>query len=443
MIKESKKIRIAIIGAGPGGLAAAEALKELGYHNVVVFEKRNRVGGQAFSPSYVTKDGRKIIYEMGSLQPLGAWMGDFHRLIKRYHVHFTKGIPAKIGSFKENKTYVDFTKYPLGYPIKDMLPLMSDAIKLSYYLFRYRKLAKQEYTHISDEVLAEVSVPYTQWIAERNFKIIGKDLDIMAGTMVTFANPELKDQAPAIKFIRLLLQFLKLPMRYINGQIKCVVEGYQNLWVRVAEHHHVILNAHIKKITRSTEGVSVELEDGIQKFDKIIIACPPYETLKFLDVTAQEKSIFEKIKYNPGWRAAFTAKNLPHDAGYLFYDPYQSKDSEFRLISFLPHGQIDDETWLYGAIFAYNKHEGIEKITEQTKQLLEERYHAHDIQWINLAFWHEYTPFFSCEEVRNGIYQKLENLQGKNNTIYVGAFISGGTHGIVSNYAYKKMRQFF
>jgi cation diffusion facilitator CzcD-associated flavoprotein CzcO len=41
----NKETQIAIIGAGLGGLAAAIKLKEAGYHNLVILEKANRVGG--------------------------------------------------------------------------------------------------------------------------------------------------------------------------------------------------------------------------------------------------------------------------------------------------------------------------------------------------------------------------------------------------------------
>src|SRR5688572_15238684 len=42
-------LRIAVVGAGPSGLTAAYTLKGLGYTNVTVFEKENRVGGKVNS----------------------------------------------------------------------------------------------------------------------------------------------------------------------------------------------------------------------------------------------------------------------------------------------------------------------------------------------------------------------------------------------------------
>ncbi len=45
MCKIDRKARILILGAGPGGLAAAYYLRKYGYKNVTVFEKLGRVGG--------------------------------------------------------------------------------------------------------------------------------------------------------------------------------------------------------------------------------------------------------------------------------------------------------------------------------------------------------------------------------------------------------------
>src|SRR5580700_9766039 len=45
----SKSLRIAVVGAGPSGLTAADTLSQLGYENVTVFEKNDRVGGKVYS----------------------------------------------------------------------------------------------------------------------------------------------------------------------------------------------------------------------------------------------------------------------------------------------------------------------------------------------------------------------------------------------------------
>src|SRR5687767_5299759 len=44
-----RDLRIAVVGAGASGLTAAYTLTELGYRNVTVFEKEDRVGGKVNS----------------------------------------------------------------------------------------------------------------------------------------------------------------------------------------------------------------------------------------------------------------------------------------------------------------------------------------------------------------------------------------------------------
>jgi protoporphyrinogen/coproporphyrinogen III oxidase len=49
VLDASKSLRIAVVGAGPSGLTAADTLNSLGYQNVTVFEQNNRVGGKVYS----------------------------------------------------------------------------------------------------------------------------------------------------------------------------------------------------------------------------------------------------------------------------------------------------------------------------------------------------------------------------------------------------------
>jgi len=70
----NKESKIAIIGAGPSGLGAAEALFEQGYKNTTVFEKTEGVGGMCRSAKYKPKDESlpEITYDLGSIQPAAS-----------------------------------------------------------------------------------------------------------------------------------------------------------------------------------------------------------------------------------------------------------------------------------------------------------------------------------------------------------------------------------
>ncbi|NNL66594.1 MAG: NAD(P)-binding protein, partial [Myxococcales bacterium] len=68
--------RIAIVGAGPAGLAAAFYLKELGYSDVLVLERMGRAGGLCKSIT----DGYQV-FDLGA-NYLTAAYEEVHRFAK-------------------------------------------------------------------------------------------------------------------------------------------------------------------------------------------------------------------------------------------------------------------------------------------------------------------------------------------------------------------------
>lgn len=448
----NKNIKVGIVGAGPGGLAAAEALRDKGFSNIVVLEKSNRVGGQADSLKYKVDDKTEIVYELGSLQPISTGVGVLHRLMKRYHMHCGKDIfkqkPIYLKIYNcENKTVeIDFTKSKVGYPLtlKNSWLIFLDVLKLIPILYRYQKVAKEGYTKLSDHRLYELSVPFEEWVDNQHFHLIGRELKFSIGTMLTLAHPDYKPTMPALKLFKLLFQCLKFPPRYINGTVKQMREGYQELWKRVAANHNVRLNTKIKKITRAKNDVVIELNDGeMMTFEKLIIACSPAEIIPLLDVTEEENAIFSKVNYCCGWRAAFLAKGFSNDAVYAFLDPYFKINYSSRLAVIIPEGKVNDEVWLYTCAFSYNKIDNIQYHLTEAEKFLKEHFNANVIEWLHKRYWSYYNPYFSCDDVKNNMYKRLEALQGKNNTYYIGALFSGGTHPVVANYAYKIITNHF
>ncbi len=452
-VSNSKGLRIGIIGAGPGGLAAAEALREKGYNNVTILEKENRVGGMSLSLSYETPDHNKVIYEMGSLQPVSSKI--LYRLMKNYRLHIGKNnlgknqnpddpMFIKIYSLTQHKTIIDFATYKFGYPFRNAVPIFLDLIKFMRYLFKYRQLINPGFK-LSNQHLIELSIPYEQWVDERQFKIIG-DLLKMLGSTVTFSNPALKNTMPALMPIKFFLQLLQWPpthLRYLNGTLKQMREGYQELWNRVAKMHTVLLNVNIKKVIRKDNIIEVDVGDTKLVFDKIIITCSPTQAEKFLDITEEEKQLFSKINYAPGWRVSFLGKNLPHDGLYAFLEPYMVKDHEPCLQCFYPEGEVGDGIWLYTGVINVNKKHTLQSIKQDAEKCFHDQFHGELIKWLDAMYWPEYVPYFNGDEIQNGIYQKLESLQGKNDTYYGGGTFSSSTHGSVVDYAYSSIKKYF
>lgn len=392
----------------------------------------------------------KITYEIGSLQPISSPI--LFRLIKKYGLHIGKQISSnskvdtlylKLYSIDKHRSIIDFTSHQFGFPFNQALSLFADTVKLFYYFIRYRKLSQPGF-NLPQFLLNELSVPCDEWVNKRNFKLLSVPLKMLDVTM-TMGNTDAKSKVPMIMLMKLFLQATKWPptrLRYLNGQHKLIREGFQELWNRVAKQHHVTFGAQIKSIRRDNNKIAIELAEKTIEFDKLIITCSLTQASHFLDIK-EEKTLFDKVQYSPGWRVAFLAKNLPHDAVYSFLEPYLKKNYGPFIQGFYPEGQIDDHTWLYSAGISLSENIDIDPYLKKTEKFLFDEFKGEVIQWISTAFWPEYVPHFTSEEVKNGIYQKLERLQGIKNTYYGGGSFAGQTHATVVEYSYALVDKYF
>lgn len=439
-MKRGKDSRICIVGAGPAGLTAAEILRDLGYTHVTILEKRDRVGGQSLSQTYQTPSNEKIIYELGSVMPFGS--GEAQRLIKKYGLHYGRTITLKGPAYfkrydvDSNKLELDFTRYHLlgkKASIKYYFQLICDIWRLGKSLWRYRCLSFPGFHQLPIEYAKELEMPYQEWVDRQQFKVLGEELKLSMGSMLSFASIKY-DDIPTAKLLQFIFQLLKHPVRYINGTYMPIREGYQALWVRVAETHHVRLNTTIQSIVRKNDVVTVTINEKPEEYDYLILTCTPSSISSSIDVTSEEQNLFSKVKYCPGWRAAFTAQNMPFDAAYNIPAPcfYKNKSG---ISLFIPEGRVDDQTWLYTCTLSQNQTDDIHELQKISEQFLQEKYGATHIQWVASVHWEEFGSYFTSQDIAKGIYQHLDQLQGKNNTFYLGEMISGSSHCIVSTYA--------
>lgn len=450
-MKPNLNLKIAIIGAGPSGLSAAEALSELGYKNVTLFEKRNRVGGQSSSMIY-RKGDKEIIYEQGSLQPVGMSGKNFKKLLNRYDIHLGKDLDGKkklaikVYSFAERKFYVDFTKSIIGFPLtlKNIWLYVCDNWKVIKCLFRYRYLMKPGFSNLPPGDLEYLSFPYEQWIDNQNFNLITIPFKCLAGTALSPANHEKKKQIPLAFLIKLVLYFIKFPIRYVNGHVQLIQEGYQELWNRLAKNHNVHLNVDIKKITRENNQIQMQLKDEILTFDKLIIACPPDNIIKLMKPTKSEETIYSKIQYLSSWRAAFIGSHLPHDAVYIFSDANLNINNPNPLLFLIPDGQIDQDLWVYEIMLGESGQKiSIENRLQSIKESLAEHFNGQVLEWLNVYYWSDYSPYLPNQDFKAGIYDQLESMQGSENTFYVGGVNNGMSHAAVIDYSYQLINRHF
>lgn len=451
-----KKIRIGIIGAGAAGLSAAEALREKGYQNITVLEKRDRVGGQVKTASYLTPTGKTILYELGTVQPTATSSGALKKLIKRYNLKLgrnaldpnnpKKPIMLKIYNIENKKMYLDFVNYLFGIKLtfKNFFALLHDFFILIKMLWRYRSLANPGYDVTQNKKFNELLLPIDAWINNLNLSIFAEPIKLLFGSILTYSNIDKINDFSGVHAIKLLYCLIKHPPRYVNGTIVQISEGFQELWNRVASANNVKLNVEIKKITRTETGIQVDAQDQSFIFDKIILACTASEALKILDASQIEANFLSKVQYSPGWRGAFTAKGMPHDASYITPFSLFHRNSA-TLVAFLPAGKIDDETWLFECMMSVDHAHSVEHTPplQETEKVLKEHFNAQEIKWISTAFWPEFNAHYKGQDIKENIYSMIDKQQGQLGTYYVGEILSCGLNALVSNYSYYIVNKYF
>jgi hypothetical protein len=433
--------RIAIIGAGPGGLGAAEALREKGYKNITIFERSNRVGGQALTCDYVTKDGRALKYDLGSIQPMSSKI--LRRLIKQNGLSYGRGPfekKTKLGIAYKEKTKIEvanFRRRPYGFPLRQLPLVIHDFIKLFYHLWRYRRLSKPGFYNFKH--MEETTIDFKEWIYSRNFKLLDDVffLQLISTLSLTNKNNERKIQLYIV--LKFLYQVFKIPARYYNGSYRPIREGYQELWNRVAKNFDVRLKTNITSITRNENKVTIKASEETFTFDDVIISCAFDKVEKVIDTNPDELKNFSKIYYNPGYRGAFVAKNGPKEGIYWFMDSYYNEDEKSYLSLLFPEGEIDENTTLYSACFSHcpDKAKAVEIIQESTNKFMREEFNAEIVEWPMMHYWSDYDAVFDIDLVKDGVFDRIQDMQGKSNTYYVGQLISSPSHSGVVDYCYE------
>ncbi len=449
--------KIAIIGAGPSGLSAAWALRELGFNDVTIFEKSSRVGGMSLSKTYQGANGRKIVYEMGSLQPFGSFK--LRKLLKYYGIHLQKNYRlhdpkynsrdgySKIYSIADQAFKVDFTKYHLGFPLS--LSLLSDIVKIAKSFLKYRKLIRPGFHHYANkEELAELTTPINQWIKKQKFKLLEETVQTRCGFVLNGGSYEKNGDHPVMLALKSFLVGLFPPYNYTLGRTTTANEGYQELWNRLALDYNILFNSKITKITRNcgvdNRKVKIINNDIEQEFDQLIIACQPVNLLQIMDYNNEELDIINKIKHSPVWTVAFLGKKpVKNVENYVILDEVMGINKEPVLGAIANYGQVADDVWLYSGIVGLDQKAGLAAALKHSKPAIKTALGIEVLEWIDQMYWPQYGSHFACSDVKNGIYPKFDSMQGLNQTLYTGEILAGSSHGKCLEYSYYLVNRFF
>lgn len=393
-----KSDRICIVGGGVSGLSAAYYLEEKGYENVTVLEKEDEVGGKCQSIKY-----RGKTYELGAMMGVQA---------NPNVVDFMNKLGVDNLGPVLYRGYFDRYGNPISQiKVEEIKEFQEQFFRLPDILKDYKDIWKPGFRNIPKEL----TIPFTEWCNKNGLPLVTK---VYEPPFNSFGYGYL-DETPAIYVLK-FLNFDILNYFIEIDHLITLVDGLQELWKRLASTlNDVRISVNILEIERR-KNIKVITEVEELEFDKLILACPLDESLKFLDAKEEETELFSKIKYNDFYVFAYRLDNIPKVCGYLPENFTRER---------IGHALV----WYYRwQDMARNDLITVYTLGDETVGSMEvKRRIEEDLTMLGANIDSLYTykkwkhfPHVDAEDIRNGFYDRLEDLQSQRNTYYTGDLLS-------------------
>ncbi|MGF1603892.1 MAG: FAD-dependent oxidoreductase [Thermosynechococcaceae cyanobacterium] len=387
-------MKIAIIGGGASGMVTAYLLDQQRHH-VTVFERQPVLGGHIrtlnknVQPNHSDCDQ---ILENGVLE-FPATFHNFLALMRSLKIELE---PVEIGSALFLKNGHHFLSGGMIRNNFTGLQRFREYLRLETLYARSAGFwVKMQFPKIQDF--------YDQPMSQHLPRPCIRNCWLKLLTMYSYSMPfELIDNFPAELAIPALRRDIFVEWFRIKGGVYSYIE-------KILERFKgkVFLDTKVKSITRSN-GIIIELPEGQQQFDKVVLAAPPDQVMKLLaDPTPAETRRFS------AWQENRVRTILHSDT--TMYDRYGiEQPSEFDFFQ-------TDEGWGYNAFL--NQLCGI---TGDQRYSL-----AFDIGNLIrkdkiLHIQEHYTPLYSVESFHSR--DEIVETNGENSTYHAGAYLGDGLH---------------
>jgi oxygen-dependent protoporphyrinogen oxidase len=437
-----KSHKIAIVGAGPSGLTAADTLRARGYTNVTVFEREAQVGGKV--NTLRTAQGNT---ELGAVfaSPDYTLTLDY---AKKYNVPYENYVTTR-WIMDENGRQTN-ESFVAGH----FTPEEAQAGGLKYLV---TTLAFFQ-TNLNGFVLyhPDLKLPFVQFAEKHGIEPI---TELMRSIMVGFGYPYYED-APAMYYMKLISWLIKFdPEGALSGgsplksaQYFTFPTGFQSVWQAVADSGlNVKLNSTVTNIVRRRPRLGqkpIEITiNGTDKyeFDEVIISAPLNRVDDFMTLSAKEAELFQFVESERYVVTLFTSANLPRSEVVFFHTnsfpdrinhvvAWGSRDATPVNIGY----QIADRTTPINAVTGVLAADVAAEGGVYGSTLFRKE-------------WEDYFPhvrFHATGEpgekvAPSNFYDQVELMQGDNNTFYVGGTLSFETVEHSARYAKQMVETHF
>ncbi len=293
-------MRIAIVGSGIAGLTCAHVLGP--HHDVTLFEASSRLGGHSNTVTVTDPTAGELAVDTGFI------------------VHNDRNYPNLVRLFEELGVAVQDTEMSFGvtdrggdftYRATNARTLFADRRNLLRPAMWRMLVDIARFYRAGNKLLAAVdrdpdSVDHTQSIGDflsaGRYSDAFRDLHLIPmGSSVWSADPETFDDFPAISLLRFLKNHGLLGVGD-RPQWRTVTGGSQVYVQAIADRFggEIRLSSPVRSVVRDDEGAMVTTDDGVQRFDRVILACHSDQALGLLaDPSPDEKEILGAIRYQP------------------------------------------------------------------------------------------------------------------------------------------------
>ncbi|MCV7197379.1 FAD-dependent oxidoreductase [Mycobacterium angelicum] len=419
-------MRIAIVGAGPAGLAAAVKLRDLGYRDVKIFEKADRVGGKAMS---VEVDGRH--YDLGAVL-ISDRCRHAMELAKRYGLQLSSLSGTRSVVDLANQRWADIVDaHAEKYSARQRLIMLARA---QHYVSKYRRFFDRPgfaFTGFPEleSLRQEIAQPMSDWARANKLELLLPAWEPAVANMGYGPYSSVAAQY-------LLKYMLCHPRMSVRQALWTMVSrraapmlsftsGYQALFEAVARDFDVTTGTTITRICRSQDGVIIHCAGHAepQRFDKVLLAMPLDAAADLLaddtpaGLAEETASVFKRLEYTEYYGTlaessalfddaemhfAYGAEQLGHAGGHSSIRPWS--DSKLRV--FYHYGDPDNP---------WNADAAVDRLRRDLAHVgISLGSVLHTQQW-------RYFPRFSCADVAAGLYDRADALQGKLNTYFLGS----------------------
>lgn len=448
--------KICIIGAGPAGLTMGMYLEKAGYKNYTILEKNAWVGGKCNSPTY---NGKR--YEMGAIMGVPSYYAvkdamdfcgftyDGPQLNRNY-----KTLDGKVYDPFDPKKPYNLTKLPRLMKLKKQVVEMGRLLETKYKGYGvngHRGVSEGRYEGFDPEGtgkwisgtnpnLKDLAMPFKDW-CEMNHVELAQDIWI--GPFTAFGYGYF-DEIPAAYVLKYL--DFQTTMNFVKCNLWTWKDGTQHIWERLNDHlaHPAVLSQDITAVERKDNKVYVTSNGETTEYDKIIVTSPLQYIPDYFDASDEEKELFSKIEYERYDVLACLIKEGQYPPiSYYMFDNMQLKRLGHLMVYYCRwRGETDQVITTY----ALRKHkDGKEIPYEECKKMVldDMKICGSEVEKvINEQSWY-YFPHVFSDDYRNGWYEKVEGMQGKNNTYYAGEVMAFGDMDETSQYSKELVYRFF